>query len=233
MNEQLVDEIEALNAIYDSECLVSDATSSADVYILQPPASVVSPPLRLRLRIPPDYPTTMPTILQTGSTGAALAEEVLGQVWREGEVCLYDLVEGLHDVLGGEEPAPPPPPAVPTPSPSPPPPPPPPPQQQQPQRPPSPLLQDLTLNAPSPPVPEHPWTVAPAITVKKETEQVRPYVAGAILRNIKFTQASYNSFIGLQDKSVIRDRMLAAEDVQVRRDSCHPSARHYTTLNAP
>jgi len=51
------------------------------------------------------------------------------------------------------------------------------------------------------------------ITVKKETEQVRPYVAGAILRNIKFTQASYNSFIGLQDKlhqNLARQRTLVS-----------------------
>jgi phenylalanyl-tRNA synthetase beta chain len=38
------------------------------------------------------------------------------------------------------------------------------------------------------------------ITVTKDTEKVRPYVAGAILRNLKFTQATYDSFIGLQDK---------------------------------
>ena len=38
------------------------------------------------------------------------------------------------------------------------------------------------------------------ITVSKDTERVRPFVAGAILRNITFTQATYDSFIGLQDK---------------------------------
>ncbi|KAK3326635.1 hypothetical protein B0H66DRAFT_166667 [Apodospora peruviana] len=51
------------------------------------------------------------------------------------------------------------------------------------------------------------------ITVSKETEQVRPYVAGAILRNLKFTQASYNSFIGLQDKlhqNLARQRTLVS-----------------------
>jgi phenylalanyl-tRNA synthetase beta chain len=31
------------------------------------------------------------------------------------------------------------------------------------------------------------------ITVTKDTARVRPYVAGAILRDIKFTQASYDS----------------------------------------
>jgi phenylalanyl-tRNA synthetase beta chain len=37
------------------------------------------------------------------------------------------------------------------------------------------------------------------ITVSPETARVRPLVAGAILRNIKFTPARYNSFISLQD----------------------------------
>lgn len=38
------------------------------------------------------------------------------------------------------------------------------------------------------------------ITVKPETAQIRPVVVGAILRDITFTQASYESFIDLQDK---------------------------------
>lgn len=52
-----------------------------------------------------------------------------------------------------------------------------------------------------------------SITVSKETEQVRPYVAGAILRNLKFTEASYQSFIGLQDKlhqNLARQRTLVS-----------------------
>ncbi|KAK3369998.1 phenylalanyl-tRNA synthetase beta chain [Podospora didyma] len=51
------------------------------------------------------------------------------------------------------------------------------------------------------------------ITVAKETADVRPYVAGAILRNIKFTEATYNSFIGLQDKlhmNLARQRTLVS-----------------------
>ncbi|KAF8243554.1 UPF0029-domain-containing protein [Wilcoxina mikolae CBS 423.85] len=102
MNDDLSDEIEALNAIYDSECLIY-SPSDANVYTLQPPTSVVSPQLRLRLHIPPTYPQHAPKILDAGSIGAALADEVLRSVWRDGEVCLYDLVEGLREVLGGEE----------------------------------------------------------------------------------------------------------------------------------
>ncbi|MCJ1244197.1 phenylalanine--tRNA ligase subunit beta [Trapelia coarctata] len=51
------------------------------------------------------------------------------------------------------------------------------------------------------------------ITIAQETMQIRPYVSGAILRNIKFTQARYESFIALQDKlhqNLARQRTLVA-----------------------
>lgn len=51
------------------------------------------------------------------------------------------------------------------------------------------------------------------ITVAADTLKVRPYISGAILRNIKFTQASYDSFISLQDKlhqNLARQRTLVA-----------------------
>lgn len=51
------------------------------------------------------------------------------------------------------------------------------------------------------------------LTVSKETEQVRPYVSASILRNVTFTQASYDSFIALQDKlhaNLARNRTLVA-----------------------
>ena len=46
-----------------------------------------------------------------------------------------------------------------------------------------------------------------------KTMRVRPYAAGAILRNISFTQARYESFIALQDKlhqNLARQRTLVA-----------------------
>ncbi|CAI8007637.1 Phenylalanine--tRNA ligase beta subunit [Geodia barretti] len=51
------------------------------------------------------------------------------------------------------------------------------------------------------------------LLVKPATAQVRPFVVAAILRNIAFTQASYNSFIDLQDKlhqNIGRKRSLVA-----------------------
>jgi phenylalanyl-tRNA synthetase beta chain len=51
------------------------------------------------------------------------------------------------------------------------------------------------------------------LTIHKSTLQVRPYCSAAILRNIKFTQESYESFISLQDKlhqNLARQRTLVS-----------------------
>ncbi|KAI2626530.1 phenylalanyl-tRNA synthetase beta chain [Hypoxylon sp. NC1633] len=51
------------------------------------------------------------------------------------------------------------------------------------------------------------------ITVLEDTTKVRPLVAGAILRNVKFTKKNYESFIALQDKlhqNLARQRTLVA-----------------------
>lgn len=52
-----------------------------------------------------------------------------------------------------------------------------------------------------------------SLTIKQSTEQIRPFAAGAILKGIKFTQRSYDSFIALQDKlhsNLCRQRTLVA-----------------------
>ncbi|KAK2812577.1 hypothetical protein FQN50_001221 [Emmonsiellopsis sp. PD_5] len=51
------------------------------------------------------------------------------------------------------------------------------------------------------------------IVVKEETLKVRPYISGAILRNVHFDQARYDSFIALQDKlhqNLARQRTLVS-----------------------
>nr|POE88133.1 phenylalanine--trna ligase beta subunit [Quercus suber] len=51
------------------------------------------------------------------------------------------------------------------------------------------------------------------VTVSPETAKIRPYFSCAILRNIKFTKARYESFIALQDKlhqNLARQRTLVA-----------------------
>ncbi|RKF83893.1 Phenylalanine--tRNA ligase beta subunit [Golovinomyces cichoracearum] len=52
-----------------------------------------------------------------------------------------------------------------------------------------------------------------SITVSSETLKIRPFISGAILRNIQFTQEAYDSFISLQDKlhqNLARQRTLVA-----------------------
>ncbi|KAL1989344.1 hypothetical protein VTN96DRAFT_106 [Rasamsonia emersonii] len=51
------------------------------------------------------------------------------------------------------------------------------------------------------------------IIVKEDTARIRPYVSGAILRNVTFDQARYDSFIALQDKlhqNLARQRTLVS-----------------------
>ncbi|KAK9762698.1 phenylalanine--tRNA ligase subunit beta [Basidiobolus ranarum] len=51
------------------------------------------------------------------------------------------------------------------------------------------------------------------ILVRPETSQIRPYVVGAVLRDITFTEDNYNNFIDLQDKlhnNICRKRTLVA-----------------------
>ncbi|KAI0832472.1 phenylalanyl-tRNA synthetase [Trametes gibbosa] len=50
-------------------------------------------------------------------------------------------------------------------------------------------------------------------TIEPETAKIRPYFACAVLRNVKFTQLSYDSFIDLQDKlhqNICRRRQFVA-----------------------
>ncbi|KAI0776070.1 phenylalanyl-tRNA synthetase [Trametes elegans] len=60
-------------------------------------------------------------------------------------------------------------------------------------------------------------------TIEPETQQIRPYFACAVLRNVKFTERSYESFIDLQDKlhqNICRRRQFVAiASVQVSRTS--------------
>ncbi len=49
--------------------------------------------------------------------------------------------------------------------------------------------------------------------MKHQTSRIRPYVSGAVLRNIQFTQERYESFIALQDKlhqNLARQRTLVS-----------------------
>ncbi|MCJ1258004.1 eIF2 kinase Gcn2p negative regulator [Lignoscripta atroalba] len=111
MSEDLINEVEAIVSIYGGYILTR--TNKEGLYILSIPSHHVS----LRLCFPSTYPDAPPEILGTESVGEGarkgygshvlqLARDVLGRVWQEGEVCLFDLIEELETLLDGEEESP-------------------------------------------------------------------------------------------------------------------------------
>lgn len=114
MSEDLHNEIQAINSIYSADTLVpetppvnhSDTASTFNNYTLNLPGQSVA----VRLQFAPDYPGSPPTVLGTQhvgeefskGTGARVVEivrDVLARVFREGEVCLFDLLEEVGSVL--------------------------------------------------------------------------------------------------------------------------------------
>ncbi len=107
MNEDLQNEVEAINSIYGENTLIS--TEGEGIFILRLPRRDTS----LRLRFPQDYPSAPPAVLGTQSSGertrkgeAAHAVEifrnVLGRLFHPGEVCLFDVIEEVNNVLPNE-----------------------------------------------------------------------------------------------------------------------------------
>lgn len=79
-------------------------------------------------------------------------------------------------------------------------------------------------------------------TVTKSTAEVRPYLVGAVLRNITFTQNTYNSLIDLQEKlhhNICRKRTLASIGIHnldsvtppFTYDACPPNEIKFVPLN--
>ncbi|RFU35190.1 hypothetical protein B7463_g1108, partial [Scytalidium lignicola] len=106
MNEQLADELEAINSIYGLSTIgpSTDDTESG-IFILHLPSQDTS----LRIQFPPDYPAVPPSVLGSHSSGehsrkgsaARVAEEfrnALGNLFQPGEVCLFDVIEEVNRV---------------------------------------------------------------------------------------------------------------------------------------
>ncbi|KAF4626484.1 hypothetical protein G7Y89_g11675 [Cudoniella acicularis] len=104
MNEDLQNELEAINSIYGDGALI--ASDESGVYILHLPQQTTS----LRILFPNDYPAAPPTVLGIQSSGehsrkgeAAQVVEVirgvLGKVFQPGEVCLFDVIEEVNTIL--------------------------------------------------------------------------------------------------------------------------------------
>lgn len=108
-NEDLTDEVFALNSIYDADCIVPLSPGSSSYILTIPAPSSAS----ITLTFPASYPLSPPSIGGCAGIpgGARFVQDLLERTWREGEVCLYDLVEGLQRVLSAPPSEPPPEPA--------------------------------------------------------------------------------------------------------------------------
>lgn len=109
MSEDLQNEVQAINSIYSSETLVAETPLQHGNYILNIPDQSVA----VRLHFAKEYPLSRPTVLGTQHVGGDISkgtgtrvveivQEVLAQVFQEGEVCLFDLLEAVGSVLRGE-----------------------------------------------------------------------------------------------------------------------------------
>ncbi|QPG96792.1 hypothetical protein C2857_005272 [Epichloe festucae Fl1] len=119
MSDELRDEIEVINSIYGDGSLTPaedededddrDEPSSSPTYVLKLPVGASS----LRIQFPAGYPQTAPVVLGAhhssggvrgaGARDAALFRSVVGEVFRKGEVCLFDGVEEFSRRGGVEE----------------------------------------------------------------------------------------------------------------------------------
>jgi hypothetical protein len=107
MNEDLRDEVEAINSIYGEDSLTG--TEEEDVFIVRLPHQDTS----IRLLFPKDYPSTPPSVLGTQSSGehtrkgeaahvVEVFRNVLGTIFQPGEVCLFDVIEEVNNALPNE-----------------------------------------------------------------------------------------------------------------------------------
>ena len=107
MSETLDDEVEAINSIYGDNTITPSAQDQdPDIFILTIPGE----PTSLRLQFPPEYPDVPPAVLGTYSTGEAgkrgsavrvltIFRDAVSDVFEPGQVCLYDALEKVHDLL--------------------------------------------------------------------------------------------------------------------------------------
>ncbi|KAL2059945.1 hypothetical protein VTL71DRAFT_10100 [Oculimacula yallundae] len=104
MNEDLQNEIEAINSIYGDNSLA--AIGQDDVFVLQ----LTQHDTSLRLSFPPDYPAAPPAVLGVESSGGHTRKgdaahivdafrDALGRLYQPGEVCLFDVIEEVNSIL--------------------------------------------------------------------------------------------------------------------------------------
>jgi ubiquitin-protein ligase len=112
-SQSLTEEIEAINAIYGPSTLALSSTSNSTS--ATSPASTTAvlalpnTPISFRLSFPSNYPNSPPSIKGTetthdlqkgeGTWAVGVLRDVLERIWKEGEVCLFDLIEEASPLL--------------------------------------------------------------------------------------------------------------------------------------
>ena len=102
----LTDELTTINSIFGDSTLLSTSIEPAICILRLPFLSSIS----IRVEFPADYPDASPSILGTQTVGndvqkgagnqvVQLVREVLAQVYRPGEPCIFDLLEEVREAL--------------------------------------------------------------------------------------------------------------------------------------
>lgn len=105
-NDAIQDELTSINSIFDQGTL-SPIDETERLFSLRLPSS---PSITLRIEFPADYPDAPPSVLGTESVGpdvpkgmglraVDVVRQVLAEVYRPGEACIYDLLEEVREAL--------------------------------------------------------------------------------------------------------------------------------------
>lgn len=100
MSEELLDEVNSINAIYGDETIAS-LNDSPGLYSVSLPSQ---PNVSLRIEFPQDYPDAPPSILGTqhighdtakgeGTSIVDLVRTILAEIYTPGAPCIFDLIE--------------------------------------------------------------------------------------------------------------------------------------------
>lgn len=105
-NDAIQDELTSINSIFD-EGTLSPITEDERLFSLRLPSF---PSITLRIEFPADYPDAPISILGTqsvgqdvpkgmGSRAVDVVRDVLAEIYRPGEACIYDLLEEVREAL--------------------------------------------------------------------------------------------------------------------------------------
>ncbi|KAM3417416.1 hypothetical protein BST61_g5662 [Cercospora zeina] len=106
MSEELLEEVNSINAIYGEETIIS-LQETSNLYALTLPSE---PDISLRIDFPADYPDAPPSLLGTQHVGHDIAKgqgtaivdlvrTILAEIYMPGAPCIFDLIEESNQRL--------------------------------------------------------------------------------------------------------------------------------------